>query len=117
MLIYLLDREVIFLLKSPRLFGSSWVAKVQGWMRSAPSAPSLWTDTPLQHCVAVEDSASGQAVPEWWALFKKGGSEDVLMEDFGRELADNGTSDLGGTTQISSWLWNTGRALYPPQGA
>ncbi|KAI3357026.1 hypothetical protein L3Q82_003658 [Scortum barcoo] len=31
--------------------------------------------------------------------------------------ADSRPSDSGGTMRFSSWSWNTGPALYPPQGA
>ena len=64
---------------------------------------------------------------------QKGGSEGVFQLSGGSHasaslgkyswgtgegnLADSRTLDPGGTMQFSSWPWNTGPALYPPQGA
>ena len=59
------------------------------------------------------------------ALFKKGDRrvcsnywEITGSQGTGEEYsADSRTSDSGGTMNFLSWPWNTGPALYPPQGA
>ncbi|KAI3358215.1 hypothetical protein L3Q82_003218 [Scortum barcoo] len=44
--------------------------------------------------------------------------EEGLRQGTGEEnSADSRPSDSGGTMRFSSWSWNTGPALYPPQGA
>ncbi|KAI3358077.1 hypothetical protein L3Q82_003088 [Scortum barcoo] len=69
----------------------------------------------------------------WWSLFLKRGSgecvpttgdhtsqppQEGLRQGTGEEnSADSRPSDSGGTMRFSSWSWNTGPALYPPQGA
>ena len=83
--------------------------------------------------MAVGGSASGQADWGGGPSIQKGGPEGVfqlsgdhtpqppwesLLQGTGEEnLSDSRTSDSGGTMQFSSWPWNTGPALYPPQGA
>ena len=82
---------------------------------------------------AVGDSASELADRGGGPSIQQGGPEGVfqlpgdhtpqspwesLVQGTGEEnLADSRTSDSGGTMRFSSWLWNTGPALYPPQGA
>ena len=72
--------------------------------------------------------------PGWWSpLFKKGDRRvcsnyrgitllSLPGKVYSRVLERriwliSRTSDSGGTIRLSSWPWNTGPALYPPQGA
>ncbi|KAI3364282.1 hypothetical protein L3Q82_011087 [Scortum barcoo] len=102
-------------LKSLDVVGLSWLTRLCNIAWRLGTVPLEWQ--------------TGVVVP----LFKKGdrrvcsnyrgshfsASQEVLRQGTGEEnSADSRPSDSGGIMRFSSrWSWNTGPALYPPQGA
>ncbi|KAI3354213.1 hypothetical protein L3Q82_018753 [Scortum barcoo] len=102
-------------LKSLDVVGLSWLTRLCNIAWRLGTVPLVWQ--------------TGVVVP----LFKKGDRRvcsnyrgitllslpwEGLRQGTGEEnSADSRPSDSGGTMRFSSWSWNTGPALYPPQGA
>ncbi|KAI3372506.1 hypothetical protein L3Q82_022982 [Scortum barcoo] len=80
------------------------------YLKSLDVCGAVLADTPLQHCMEVGDKRDHTSQPSREGLRHQGTGEE-------NSAYSRRPSDSGGTMRFSSQAWNTGPALYPPQGA
>ncbi|KAI3352015.1 hypothetical protein L3Q82_020840 [Scortum barcoo] len=103
-------------LKSLDVVGLSWLTRLCNIAWRLGTVPLEWQTGVV---VPLLKRGTGECVPTTeGSHFSASPGRSTPCQGTGEEnSADSRPSDSGGTMRFSSWSWNSGPALYPPQGA